>query len=497
MKGSKKKGDLPSDSYLVVYTWGLGRGSALGHGDVDREGICAIPRPVKSLSKVRVSSVAAGCSSCAAVTDTGKVFTWGRGVRIGHGVGAIVKKPKIVETLGSVFIVRVSLGDQIGACVTDRGIGYVWGKNTKGALGDPLEEKIRQLPDTKSPLRILRRECHIRRGEPSPSKRTCEIDDGEEDERIRSIRCGYRSTFVLSTRGRLFSCGSNMDGILGLGDTDDRRILCPLHFPDSAGPISRVSVGSLYAAAVDVGGRLYTWGYGGHGNLGLGSRRSHSTPQQVRFAGPATRIVRVSCTRGQPNLKTRSMSSTAAKAGSEGPHTMAVSECGKLWVFGTCHKGLCLNLRRKPLLSDKRDELVPYLVGSYDRDDPTEKSTTGYFRTSKIVSCISAHIHGACVDDAGSAFAFGCGSGGRCGVEKYLTGLSGGRSRLKCYMASPNRIGVCSTRGGGALPSPFEGCKVRQIDAHRYHMIALVAKTKRGVRLSATARKGDSRERVA
>lgn len=37
-----------------------------------------------------------------------------------------------------------------------------------------------------------------------------------------------------------------------------------------------VSLGSLYAGAVDKDGGLWMWGYGGHGNLGLGDRRSYN-----------------------------------------------------------------------------------------------------------------------------------------------------------------------------------------------------------------------------
>ena len=81
------------------------------------------------------------------------------------------------------------------------------------------------------------------------------------------------------------------------------------------------------------------WGYGGHGNLGLGSRRSFVTPQLVEFPGPAAvRIVSVACTVGQLAPKGGTDRKSKGIAGSEGPHTVAVAEDGRLYTWGTCHK---------------------------------------------------------------------------------------------------------------------------------------------------------------
>lgn len=37
-------------------------------------------------------------------------------------------------------------------------------------------------------------------------------------------------------------------------------------------------------------------------------------------------------------------------------------------------------------------------------------------------------------------YTFGCGSDGRMGIRKYMEGLSGGRSRLKCYVSKPTAV---------------------------------------------------------
>ena len=42
-----------------------------------------------------------------------------------------------------------------------------------------------------------------------------------------------------------------------------------------------MSAGTLYAAAVGLDGSLWMWGYGGHGNLGLG-KAVRQTPRPTR-----------------------------------------------------------------------------------------------------------------------------------------------------------------------------------------------------------------------
>lgn len=104
----------------------------------------------------------------------------------------------------------------------------------------------------------------------------------------------YTSVFFLDVHGRLFSCGYNSEGILGTGDTTNRSV------PNLISGVTRVdrfgvtgSHNSRFCYAVTVDNELYTWGYNGQGNLGLGDTTNRTTPtlvsmQNVKKIYPAT-----------------------------------------------------------------------------------------------------------------------------------------------------------------------------------------------------------------
>jgi hypothetical protein len=108
------------------------------------------------------------------------------------------------------------------------------------------------------------------------------------------------------------------------------------------------------------------------------------------------------------------------QAGQEGLHTFVWTACGRLYSFGTCHKGQLGNHSRKILAPARGDELSPYLVGSPTRDDPAA-GPSGYLEGLEVVAACSASIHSTVLTRCGRVFAFGCGSDGRMGVRQYMT----------------------------------------------------------------------------
>ncbi|KAH3744374.1 hypothetical protein Pelo_14242 [Pelomyxa schiedti] len=87
--------------------------------------------------------------------------------------------------------------------------------------------------------------------------------DGEYD----MCSCGPLHTLALFS-GRAYAMGSNDEGQLGVNDTEDRDILTPCQFGESA--IVSVSGGGKHSAAISKSGNLFTWGSGSLGQLGLG-----------------------------------------------------------------------------------------------------------------------------------------------------------------------------------------------------------------------------------
>ena len=170
-----------------------------------------------------------------------------------------------------------------------------------------------------------------------------------------------------------------------------------------------------------------------------------------------TSLVSVACTRGQEGVKGGLY---PKMGGTEGPHTMCVGGSGRLYTFGTCHKGLLANLGPKTGgFGDDFDELVPYCVGGApprNASAPPADPISPYAcwpperyaeEPGPLVAIASAHIHAATLGADGRLWTWGCGSNdGRCGVERFLNMAGEGRpprtDAMKCYMMGPHRTGI-------------------------------------------------------
>lgn len=86
------------------------------------------------------------------------------------------------------------------------------------------------------------------------------------------------STFAIKTDGTLWSWGYNGQGQLGLGNITDYSS------PKQVGALtswSNVSSGNSYAVAIKTDGTLWSWGYNAQGQLGLGNTTDKSSPNQI------------------------------------------------------------------------------------------------------------------------------------------------------------------------------------------------------------------------
>jgi alpha-tubulin suppressor-like RCC1 family protein len=68
----------------MMYSWGRGRMSVLGHGHDDN---IRRPTPIQALSNEGITSISSFSNHVAALDSNGRVWTWGQsnGARLGHG----------------------------------------------------------------------------------------------------------------------------------------------------------------------------------------------------------------------------------------------------------------------------------------------------------------------------------------------------------------------------------------------------------------------------
>jgi len=498
----------------VVYTWGMGKSGELGHDQIDREGICALPQRVPRLS--RVVAVACGERASAAIVQGGALFTWGagRGGRLGHGNEEDCPVPRCVDALRVAgAVVSISVGESHMAAVletaaaahTGDGCGggavYCWGNGAKGCLGTG---------DGNSGVGVGVDGVGVGggggrgRGSTLPLRVLAEAD-GTPLAGVVSVSAGFRYCLAVGRGGELFAWGDGCGGKLGLGDERERArgaVRVSSLGPGTAhGAVASASCGSLYSAAITRDGGLLCWGYNGSGNLGVGHRRGCVTPQLVGGALEGARVTSVACCAGQISPAALGAAAPAKLAGREGPTTLATTADGRLFAWGSCHKGKLGNLLAKTLVADE-DELLPYLVGIDGKDEggggggaAAAEASEGIFQveqtaaaprwrdaaTAKPISVAAAHaddaargaivqvtaasIHSGCVGADGQVYTWGCGSDGRMGVLKFLKGLHGQRSRMKCYVSQPTAVTIA-----------LGGAAAKQLCASRRHMICLVVR---------------------
>ena len=97
------------------------------------------------------------------------------------------------------------------------------------------------------------------------------------------VSCGYNFGFFLSQQGLVYSVGKdNQDGQLGLGhiypNDIPELITC---FKDAGERIDSVECGFRHAIARSTLGKVYTWGWNAHGQLGHGTYDSEISPRPL------------------------------------------------------------------------------------------------------------------------------------------------------------------------------------------------------------------------
>ncbi|XP_024524184.1 PH, RCC1 and FYVE domains-containing protein 1 isoform X2 [Selaginella moellendorffii] len=122
-----------------LYTWGRDEGEGrLGHGnpDIMDEGALSRPTKVQAID-VLIASVYCGGFITMALTKSGQLWSWGGNANheLGHGTRANNWKPKVVAALEDVTLVQVACGGFHAAALTQDGKVITWGYGGNGQLG--------------------------------------------------------------------------------------------------------------------------------------------------------------------------------------------------------------------------------------------------------------------------------------------------------------------------------------------------------------------------
>ena len=278
--------------------WGYGGRGALGLGPVP-EDVVLTPRAVGSRDW---RSVSVGRNHACATTTTGTLSCWGTNDVGQVGDGTLTTRWRPVRLGRAGDWVRADVWSAT-SCATDRRRRlFCWGQGDPGAVGDGASGDRR----TPSPIGApgwgsvsvgYWHVCGVRRSSDAAAgtawcwgadnwhQRAADGSRALAPEQVgrsgswRSVEAGVTSSCGVRGSGRLLCWGDNSYGQLGTGDTTAR----PRPSAETtASTWASVDVGGQYACAIkEASRRLFCWGYGGTGALGLGDLDSTSTPRRV------------------------------------------------------------------------------------------------------------------------------------------------------------------------------------------------------------------------
>ncbi|KAG0333816.1 hypothetical protein BG000_008859 [Podila horticola] len=222
-----------------VYVFGTGDCAQLGL----TEDITSRKKPANlaALNDEEIVDIAAGGMHNMALTNDGKLWSWGVNDQRTLGRSGDEFIPLPVEGLDDVKVVKVACSDSLTVALSATGHVYTWGtfRSAEGILGHSKEKEVQDLPT---------------------------IVHGIEG--IVDIATGTDHVLALDARGFVYSWGNGQQMQLGRRIVA-RRMLNGLT-PESVGAkgIIRVGAGSYHSFAIDRDGKAYAWGLNTYGQCG-------------------------------------------------------------------------------------------------------------------------------------------------------------------------------------------------------------------------------------
>ncbi|GLV44383.1 claret [Carabus blaptoides fortunei] len=312
-----------------VYSWGSNCYGQLGLGPVVYQ--ASYPSLVPSLSSEIIIDVSAGQYHSLALTNDGRVYSWGWGVygQLGHGNVQDVHEPRVIKHLSDKIITQISAGHAHSIVLSSEGVVYSFGSNNFGQLGNGTSTKSCR------PVQILL------------------------NEKIILIATNYFHNLAVGTDNKLYIWGSSpqvlrhqvhtykrikltqqfdknyeaapIDWSLTTPFSIDNRHLFPAVLPTEAveGQIVQVATGCNHSALLTKDGSLYTWGQNFDGQIGNSSRNEVTSPTQVKV-NPLNTLSNLNAgVRGEAD---HPLKCVYVSCGAE--YTIAVDYAGKVLAWG-------------------------------------------------------------------------------------------------------------------------------------------------------------------
>ncbi|MCL7051380.1 hypothetical protein MKW94_016022 [Papaver nudicaule] len=306
-----------------VFTWGRGTSGQLGHGDSTN---CLNPKPVKLLETLFISHVSAGWNHSGFVSDSGKVYTCGDGSfgQLGHGDYESHNSPVEVSYFDSKHVEQIACGLR-HSLVLLKGQPeaqiHGFGSGKRGQLGVSVDriKRLSNLPQAVKGLENVEILNIYANGDHSAAvsadghvytwgKGFSGKSDAYSPQILSSplkftkVALGWNHALLLTDAEEVFMLGGKYHGMLSdpgkmrvemhppihesssqSSDSDKRMSILGKVLELNETKVIDVAAGSEHSAILTENGEIMAWGWGEHGQLGLGNTCDQTGPQMVNL----------------------------------------------------------------------------------------------------------------------------------------------------------------------------------------------------------------------
>ncbi|GMH96967.1 hypothetical protein TrST_g6277 [Triparma strigata] len=221
-----------------LYSFGYNCKGQLGHGTTASE---FIPHPVRGLEGKRVRVVSCSYYHSIVACESDETYSFGRNDfgQLGHNDTTEKKFPHPITQLKGQRVISLACGQYHSCVVTSEGRLLACGKNDYGQVGVEGSETFKRMVTV----------------------------SGLENEIVTEVRCGYYHTLALTSKYP-YSFGRNDYGQLGHSPTP--RLSTPTPIPSLSSSITKIAAGCYHSVFAEAGGRVWVCGRNNHGQLGVG-----------------------------------------------------------------------------------------------------------------------------------------------------------------------------------------------------------------------------------
>ncbi|KAL1195744.1 Ultraviolet-B receptor UVR8 [Cardamine amara subsp. amara] len=283
-----------------VLTWGRGSSGQLGHGDILNT---SLPKPVSFFNDYVITQASAGWSHSGFVSDSGCLFTCGNGSfgQLGHGDNMSLTTPAKVSYFFNTSVKMVACGMRHSLVLFAGNQVCGFGSGKRGQLGFSLDRsKSVNLPCVVSGLEDVVVVRISANGDHSAAisadgelfswgRGFCSGPDVQTPQCLpsslsfREVALGWNHALLLTVDGEVFKLGNTLNkqpekNQLQIDSSEALLEKVP-NFEEVK--VVQIAAGAEHSAAVIESGEVKTWGWGEHGQLGLGNTDDQTNPQLV------------------------------------------------------------------------------------------------------------------------------------------------------------------------------------------------------------------------